>query len=47
MAALVDRHAVHCGAQVGTVIEVEAAQVELVGLAFASPGVASSSSPGR
>jgi hypothetical protein len=36
VAALVDRHAVHRGAQVGAVIEVEAAQVELIGLALAA-----------
>ena len=34
--ALVDQHAVDGGAQVGAVVEVEAAQVELVGLALAT-----------
>jgi hypothetical protein len=36
MGALVDQHAVHRGPEVGAVVEVEAAQVELVGLAFAA-----------
>ena len=36
MAALVDRHVVDRGAQVGAVIEVETAQIELVSLAFAA-----------
>gem|GEM_PF-4796407 len=36
VAALVDRHAVDPGREVGAVVEVEAAQVELVGLAFAA-----------
>ena len=36
VATLVDRHVVDRGAQVGAVVEIEAAQVELVGLAFAA-----------
>jgi hypothetical protein len=36
VAALVDRHVVDEGSEVGAVVEVEAAQVELVGLAFAA-----------
>ena len=36
MAALVHQHAVHGGAQVGAVVQVEATQVELVRLAFAA-----------
>ena len=34
MAALVDQHAVDGGAQVGAMVEVETAQVKLVGLAL-------------
>ena len=36
MAALVDQHSVNRGAQVGAVVQIESAQVELVGFAFAA-----------
>ena len=36
MAALVDEHAVYRSAQFGAVVEIEAAQVEPVGLTFAT-----------
>ena len=53
MRTLIDDHAVDSRAQIGAVIEVEAAQVELIGFAFATvltddqPGALSRSSPGR
>ena len=36
MAALVDEHVVYRSAQFGAVVEIEAAQLELVGLTFAT-----------
>ena len=45
VAALVDRHVVDGGAQVGAVIEVETAQEKLVGLALAT--VLGGDQPGR